>query len=220
MEEAAVDPHSPEVQAALVELARRMPGLTLHPGARGHGRHPFASGEVPEAGGTHLEVLRSVRWHEKGLALWLAAGPFGPWAKPIRPDVDHQEGGLIFLPDTAAPRPGGGLLVKFPESQRVLHDLWAGSKWEDQHGRVHDGLALLVRPDAIVAHVHASAVTADALEAIVRCLPDLAAAAEAHDAEWSTPIHPPRDQFVWPLLWMGVVAALAVVAYLAYLTLR
>ncbi|MCU1355462.1 MAG: hypothetical protein JWM89_880 [Acidimicrobiales bacterium] len=213
-----LDPTSPAVREAFTDLSRRLPGLTVHEGARGHGHRPYASGSVSLGGDppVHVEVLRSVRWHEQGVALWLAAGPFGPWAKPILPDVDHQEGGLTFLPDAREPRPDG-LLVDAPQSQATLHDLWIGARWEDDHHRIHDGLAILVRPDAIVAHVHASALSADTLEEVLVCLPDVALAASARDAEWSKPVHPERDQIVWPAAWITIVATVVIVGYLIYL---
>ena len=121
-------PQGATVQAALEELARRVPGLTYHEGARGHGLHPYLSGIVGGEGGARLEVLRSVRWHEDGVALKLAAGPFGVWAKPLLPDVDHIP--LAFQdPTPGDPRPRThsiyGVLAVAPFSPRLAAGMLA-----------------------------------------------------------------------------------------------
>ncbi len=216
MDHPEIEPQAPAVQDVLVELATRVPGLVHHPGARGQGRHPYASGPVAGTGDKPLEICRSVRWHGHGLALWFPAGPFGAWAKPILPDVDQQEGGLVFLPDTPTVHEGG-LLTDHPEAQADLHRLWLSARWEDDAERAHDGLALLVRPDAVVAHLHTSSVSLEALESLVRHLPAIAEAAAAHDAEWSETVHPAVDSILWPALW---VVAVSIVVILAYFVIR
>jgi hypothetical protein len=204
-------PQGATVQGALAELARRVPGLTHHEGARGHGTHPYVSGTVDDDG-SHLDILRSVRWHEDGICLRLTAGPFGVWSKPVLPDVDHQEGGLTFLPDHRDPRPEG-MLAGEPEAQAALHDLWVESRWTDPEGRTHDGLALLVRPNAVVAHVHSHEVTADVLETLVHAMPAMARSAHAHDDEWSRtdPVTP--DQWVWPAIYVLIVIIMGLLLY-------
>jgi hypothetical protein len=205
-------PQGVAVQRALAELAGRVPGLTYHEGARGHGSHPYVSGTVGDPP-ARLEILRSVRWHEDGIAIRLAAGPFGVWSKPVLPDVDHQEGGLTFLPDQRHPAPTG-MLASEPEAQSALHDLWVGSRWTDEAGRTHDGLSLLVRPNAVVAHVHSHVVTADVVKTLVDHLPAMARSAHAHDDEWSRTDPLPPDQWVWPAIYILAVLLMGLLLYI------
>lgn len=220
-----VDPHpTPDVepvQRALAEVAERVPGLTFHPGASGHRPTPYVDGvlaSTSEAPGTELWIERSDRWHERAVVVRLAAGPYGAWSKPPVPDPDHQEGGLTFLPEHEVP-PVDGMLLEFPETQAALHRLWLEAKPTEPELRGLDGLAIMVRPDAVVAHLRTPAVTADRLEALIHHLPDVAVAARVHDPEWQETVLPERDRYLYPLAVVVAVLLLgAVIFWLRYAT--
>lgn len=209
----------PEFRGTCAELAERVPGLVVHRQATGAIRSPYVSGTLTEAAGVPVEVLRSVLWHGNGVVVRVAGGLYGAWAKPLVPDPDRQEGGLIFVPDHREP-PAGGMLDELPVPQAALHDLWVATKWVADDGTRSEGLVIMVRPDGVVGHLHGPAVSVDALETLVRHLPDVALAAKTHDPDWRVTVHPARDRFLWP----GAVVAAGIVAlvllYLAYRGVR
>lgn len=197
--------------AACAELAARIDGLHHHPDATGRVRSPYLSGEVAADGAVHVDVLRSDRWHGDGTVVRVAGGPYGPWAKPPRPDPDRQEGGLTFLPEHEVPQPGD-LLTEFVESHTALNELWCRSRTKDADGDTREGLVVMVRPDGVVGHLRDQFVDADALELLIRCLPDVAEAAQVHDPDWRETVRPPRDQFLWTAPWIVAIIVVLVVA--------
>jgi len=205
-------PDQPEVQRAMEEMAGRFASLTFHPDADGV-RHPYVTGTLPGSSAP-VEILRSSRWRHRAIAIHLGSGPFGPWAKPRVPDPDHQEGGLTFLPNHEVPEPDG-FLAPFPEAQSFLHELWLNAKPEASAEHRPDGLAIVMRPDAVMAHLRTPAVTPDHLECLLQHLPAVSDAARAHDRGWSETVHPSRDRWLWPALWVTLVVALGALAYLA-----
>ncbi|MGI8757142.1 MAG: hypothetical protein ACR2MB_15075 [Acidimicrobiales bacterium] len=209
----------PDFRGTCAELADRVPGLLVRPEATGAIRSPYASGALSGAAGVRVEVLRSVLWHGNGVVVRVAGGLYGAWAKPLVPDPDRQEGGLIFVPDHREP-PAGGMLDGLPVAQAALHDLWEATKWVADDATTSDGLVIMVRPDGVVGHLHGPAVTVEALEVLVRHLPDVALAAKTHDPDWRETVHPPRDRFLWPaaVIAAGIVAL--VLLYLAYRGVR
>ena len=203
-------PDTGPVQAALADLAERLPGLAYHPGATGHSPTPYVSGVLADGTASVLEIQRSDRWHERAVVVRLAAGPYGAWSKPPVPDPDHQEGGLTFLPERAEP-PADGMMVDYPEAQAALHQLWLDAKPTEAALRGLEGLAIMVRPDAVVAHLRTAAVTVDRLETLVRHLPDVAVAARVHDAEWRETVLPARDHWLYPLVVLAAVGAIGLI---------
>ncbi|MDQ2826360.1 MAG: hypothetical protein M3Y04_05300 [Actinomycetota bacterium] len=206
----------PRVQEACAELAERFPGLTVHQGAAGHLRAPYVSGTLASAEAPPVEIRRSIHWDGEAVVVRVAGGPYGAWAKPLIPDPEDQEGGLTFVPDHRDPPPNG-LLYGLPAAQSDLHDLWQVAHWQDDDGATHDGLIIQVRPDGVVGHLRIASVTADTLETLVRCLPEVATGAESHDPDWRETVRPHRDTILYPAIVIVAGIAALLILYVLYL---
>ena len=217
----AAEPRSdhPALRSACTELADRVPGIVAHAGGDGTARAPYASGTLSDPAGGPVELVRTVLWDGDGVVVRVAGGPYGAWAKPGVPDPDHQEGGLTFVPDHADVVPEG-MLGERPAAQAALYELWQASTFSADDGSPHDGLVIMVRPDGVIAHLRGPMVDADALEVLVRYLPDVAFGAESHDPDWRETVHPRRDAILWPatVVLAGIIAL--VLVYLAYHAVR
>jgi hypothetical protein len=137
----------------------------------------FATGRSATAGGRHVEVLRSVRFHQKAVCLRVSAGPLGDWARPPLADADRQIGGMTI--DVTAPGDGPNrLLGAYPQAQQ---DLWSFGE---------GNILVWVRPDAVVGHVATPTVSVDSMHRLLAALVNVAQVVEQQNPHYVATVRP------------------------------